>query len=52
MLLTLTHCGAVITFLTVMRLTHKQAYKGIAMVTIAIPLVALAVITAIAIAWG
>ena len=48
----LPHCGAVITFLTVMRLTHKQAYKGIAMVTIAIPLVALAVITAIAIAWG
>jgi len=46
----LPHSGAVITFLTVMRLTHKQAYKGIAVVTIVVPLIALAVVLAIAIA--
>jgi H+/gluconate symporter-like permease len=48
----LPHCGAVITFLTVSRLTHKQAYKEIAVVTVIIPLIALVVVTAIAIATG
>jgi len=46
----LPHCGAIITFLTVMRLTHKQAYKGIAVTTIVIPLIALTVVLAIAVA--
>lgn len=48
----LPHSGAVITFLTVMRLTHKQAYKEVGVVTVLIPLIALAVVTAIAIARG
>jgi H+/gluconate symporter-like permease len=46
----LPHCGAVITLFTVVRLTHKQAYKGIAVVTVIIPLIALAIVLAIAIA--
>lgn len=45
----LPHCGAIITFLTVMRLTHKEAYKEVAIVTILVPLIALAIVTAIAI---
>lgn len=44
----LPHSGAVITFLVVMRLTHKQAYKGVGVVTVIIPLIALAVVSAIA----
>lgn len=35
----LPHSGAVIAILTVMRLTHKQAYKDIAVVTIAVPVI-------------
>ncbi len=46
----LPHCGAIITFLTVMRLTHRQAYKGIAVVTIVIPLIALATVLLLAMA--
>lgn len=41
----LPHCGAVITLLGVCGLSHKQSYKYIAVVTMAIPLIALAVIT-------
>ncbi|GAB6169351.1 GntP family permease [Clostridium carnis] len=41
----LPHCGAVITLLAVCKLNHKQSYKYIAVVTMAIPLIALAVIT-------
>ncbi|UTM56746.1 GntP family permease [Photobacterium sp. CCB-ST2H9] len=37
---TLPHCGAVITLLAVCRLTHRQSYGDIAMVTMAIPLMA------------
>jgi H+/gluconate symporter-like permease len=48
----LPHSGAVITFLTVMRLSHKQAYKDISVVTIVVPLVALIAVTAIAIVVG
>ena len=36
---TLPHNGAVITLLTICGLTHRQAYKDIAMVTIGIPFV-------------
>ncbi|RRD57613.1 GntP family permease [Comamonadaceae bacterium OH2545_COT-014] len=43
---TLPHCGAIITLLSICGLTHRQSYLNIAMVTMAIPLVALiAVIT-------
>ncbi len=45
----LPHSGAVITFLTVMHLTHKQAYKEAAVVTIVIPLIALVAVTALAV---
>ena len=48
----LPHSGAVITFLTVMRLSHKQAYKEIGVVTVVIPLIALAAVTAIAMMRG
>lgn len=41
----LPHCGAVITLLSVCNLNHKQSYKYIAVVTMAIPLISLAVIT-------
>ena len=34
----LPHCGAVFTMLTIMSLTHKEAYKDYAVVTILIPL--------------
>ncbi len=37
---TLPHCGAVITLLSVTKLTHRQSYADIAMCTMAIPLVA------------
>ncbi|MDX9972675.1 MAG: GntP family permease [FCB group bacterium] len=46
----LPHSGAVITFLTVMRLTHREAYKGIAVVTVIIPVIALAAVVLIAMA--
>jgi len=42
----LPHCGAIITTLTIMGLTHKQAYKDTAIVTILVPLVAVTVVTA------
>lgn len=40
----LPHCGAVITMLTVMGLTHKEAYKDSFAVTVVIPLIALAAV--------
>lgn len=40
----LPHCGAIITMLTIMGLSHKEAYKDAAVVTILVPLVALAVV--------
>ena len=36
----LPHCGAVIAMLTITQLTHKQAYKDVAVITVAIPVVA------------
>ena len=38
----LPHSGAVITTLTVMGITHREAYKDMAVVTIVVPLIALA----------
>ena len=43
----LPHNGAVVTLLGICGLTHRQAYKDIFMVTVAIPLVALAVAVAL-----
>lgn len=36
----LPHCGAVIAMLTITQLTHKQAYKDVAVITVAIPVIA------------
>lgn len=36
----LPHCGAVIAMLAITRLTHKQAYRDVAMVTVVIPVIA------------
>ena len=36
----LPHCGAVIAMLTITQLTHKQAYKDVAVVTVVIPVIA------------
>lgn len=36
----LPHCGAVIAMLTITQLTHKQAYKDVAVVTVLIPVIA------------
>lgn len=36
----LPHCGAVVAILTITGLTHKQAYKDLAVVTVAVPVVA------------
>jgi H+/gluconate symporter-like permease len=40
----LPHCGAVITLLSICHLTHRQSYKDIAVITMAIPLVAVALV--------
>jgi H+/gluconate symporter-like permease len=44
---TMPHCGVVITFLTIMGLTHREAYKDIFMICVAIPVVATIVIVAL-----
>lgn len=36
----LPHCGAVIAMLAITRLTHSQAYRDIAVVTVVIPVIA------------
>ena len=41
---TLPHSGAVITLFAICHLTHKQSYKDVAMVTMAIPLIAVMVV--------
>jgi len=41
----LPHCGAVITLLSVCKLDHKQSYKDIAVMTVAIPLIAVSVVS-------
>ena len=44
----LPHNGAILTLLTVTGLSHKESYKDISIATIAIPLIALAVVIALA----
>jgi H+/gluconate symporter-like permease len=44
----LPHCGAVIAMLSIMGMTHRKAYKDVAMVTIVVPI--LATLAAIALA--
>jgi H+/gluconate symporter-like permease len=44
----LPHNGAVITLLTICGLTHKQSYLDIGIVTVAIPLISLALVIALA----
>jgi H+/gluconate symporter-like permease len=46
----LPHSGALITMLTVMHLTHRQAYKDAFVITVLVPLAALALVTALALA--
>ncbi|RRD57330.1 GntP family permease [Comamonadaceae bacterium OH2545_COT-014] len=48
----LPHNGAVITLLAICGLTHRQSYLNIAMLTIAIPLLSLAVVIALGTAFG
>ncbi|MEJ7137575.1 GntP family permease [Amphibiibacter pelophylacis] len=49
---TLPHSGAVITLLTICGLTHRQSYGNIAMVTVALPMLALGVVIALGTAFG
>jgi H+/gluconate symporter-like permease len=44
----LPHCGAVVAMLTITGLSHRQAYKDVAVVTVVIPVVATLVCLAIA----
>ena len=44
---TMPHCGVVITFFTIMGLTHREAYKDLFMICVAIPVIATAVIVAL-----
>jgi H+/gluconate symporter-like permease len=48
----LPHNGAVVTLLSICGLTHRQAYGDIAVVAVAVPLVALAVLIALGTAFG
>lgn len=49
---TLPHCGAIITLLSICKLTHRQSYLDIASMTIIFPLVALAGVIAAGTAFG
>jgi H+/gluconate symporter-like permease len=44
---TMPHCGAVITFLTITAMTHREAYKDLFMICVTIPVVATVVIVAL-----
>lgn len=48
----LPHCGAVITMLTIMRMTHRQCYRDVAVVTIIVPLIALMLVLAVLLPMG
>ncbi len=48
----LPHCGAIITLLSICKLTHKQSYGNIAMMTIVVPLFALSVVIALGTMFG
>jgi len=47
---TMPHCGVVITFLTITGMTHRDGYKDLFMVCVAIPVIATAVILALVLA--
>jgi H+/gluconate symporter-like permease len=49
---TLPHCGAVITTFTIVGVTHREAYKDVAMVSVVIPIVAVIVVLAAALWFG
>ena len=49
---TLPHCGAIITLLSICKLTHKQSYGNIAMMTIVVPLIALTVVITLGTLFG
>ncbi|MEG0973542.1 MAG: GntP family permease [Comamonas sp.] len=49
---TLPHSGAIITLLAICRLTHKQSYGNIAMMTIVVPLIALSVVITLGTVFG
>ena len=48
----LPHCGAIITLLSICKLTQKQSYLNIAAMTIVIPLIALSVVIALGTMFG
>lgn len=49
---TLPHCGAIITLLSICRLTHRQSYLNIAAVTMAMPLAALVTVIVLGTVFG
>ena len=49
---TLPHSGAIITLLAICKLTHKQSYGNIAMMTIVVPLFALSVVITLGTLFG
>lgn len=48
----LPHCGAIITLLAICKLTHKQSYGNIAVMTIVVPLIALTAVIALGTVFG
>lgn len=49
---TLPHCGAIITLLSICKLTHRQSYLGIAAVTMGVPFIALATVITLGTMFG
>ena len=49
---TLPHCGAIITLLSICKLTHRQSYLNIAAVTMGGPMIALASVIALGTIFG
>ncbi|MGE8546960.1 MAG: GntP family permease, partial [Alcaligenes sp.] len=49
---TLPHCGAVITLLSICKLNHRQSYGHIAVVTMAVPLMAVAIVITLGTLFG
>ena len=48
----LPHCGAIVTLLAICKLTHRQSYGHIAVITMAVPMVALTVVIALGTLFG
>lgn len=48
----LPHCGAIITLLSICKLTHRESYGNIAAMTIVVPLIALSVVIALGTMFG